>query len=262
VEKTPTNFCMNAGCIVEIVDEAERQHQVRRMPKGTTVAGGNDPGGGGTTGNNNNGADPIRIAPGEIPIKLRLDGNPKSIVTLGLGPNQPFRILMDRFYAEQQRRKSMNNTTAATTVSNNGTDQQDLVSGKECKFEFDGEVLDPNGTPKGEDLEGGEMVDVTTVAKKAQEKERIRSREVITVVTIRNNITTQHPKKFKLYSTDTFAKLKEGYVGYYRKKGCRSVKFYFNNNFIKDTHKTFFESGVRNMDSIAAIENGRKFVAV
>jgi len=70
------------------------------------------------------------------------------------------------------------------------------------------------------------------------------------------------PKQFRLYSTDTFVTLREGYVKYYKKKGCRTVKFYFRNSLIADINKTFIESGVRNMDSIYAIENGKKYVAI
>jgi len=154
-------------------------------------------------------------------------------------------------------------------------------------------VLNPLATPEDEDLEGGEMIDVTTAVKATKKKKKQQDnglrrnatrsstrslpayndnndddddcqvvREIITVQTSRNNSKTGKPKRFRLYSTDTFETLKEGYVKFYKKKGCRNVKFYFKNSLIVDIKKTLAESGVENMDSICAIENGKKYVAI
>ena len=38
--------------------------------------------------------------------------------------------------------------------------QKKCVTVSQCKFIFDGEVLNPNATPEGLDLEGDEMIDV------------------------------------------------------------------------------------------------------
>lgn len=249
-----------------------------------------------TTNNNSNTSSSVSssflIAHGEIPLKVRINGDAKSILTFGLAPTQQFRILIQKFH---------NRPLSPSTTPENLAD---------CKFEFDGEVLNPLATPEDEDLEGGEMIDVTTAVKATKKKKKQQDnglrrnatrsstrslpayndndddddcqvvREIITVQTSRNNhiipligiymasaacITqskTGKPKRFRLYSTDTFETLKEGYVKFYKKKGCRNVKFYFKNSLIVDIKKTLAESGVENMDSICAIENGKKYVAI
>mmetsp|Transcript_52018 Transcript_52018/g.156117 ORF Transcript_52018/g.156117 Transcript_52018/m.156117 type:complete len:95 (-) Transcript_52018:125-409(-) len=64
-------------------------------------------------------------------------------------------------------------------------------------------------------------------------------------------------KKFKLYSNDTLDKLREGYKKYYKKRGCRSVEFYLHG--AKLNKKSTVESlGLREMDVIVAMENGKK----
>jgi len=231
--ETPNDHSMLDNCLVEIVDEVERQKQVAHMPCSSLSTSS--------------------VVPGEISLKLRINGNENSIESIRVHSKESFQILIDKFHHKN-----------SAYVGNS-------------KFLLDGGILDPNGTPEGEDLEGGEMIDVkvnlvtqekskgSIVACDAQAQTLVPQpnlprKEIIHVQTIRNNTNSAKPKKFRIYSTDKLSKLKEGYMKYYKKRGCRRVRFYFKNTLIEDINKAFVELGVGNMDSLVAMENGRKYV--
>mmetsp|Transcript_23861 Transcript_23861/g.35474 ORF Transcript_23861/g.35474 Transcript_23861/m.35474 type:complete len:93 (-) Transcript_23861:123-401(-) len=82
----------------------------------------------------------------------------------------------------------------------------------------------------------------------------------INVLTLRNNVQSARTKKFRLSNDSTIQKMKQGYIKYYRKKGCSSVIFYHNNKQITDLKQTFVTLGINDMDTVIAMENGRKFM--
>mmetsp|Transcript_8389 Transcript_8389/g.11999 ORF Transcript_8389/g.11999 Transcript_8389/m.11999 type:complete len:420 (-) Transcript_8389:232-1491(-) len=87
-------------------------------------------------------------------------------------------------------------------------------------------------------------------------------KKAIKIQTIRNNKKAARPKQFRLYNTDTIGKLRKGYIDYYKSKGCQNVQFYFTNALIKDDMATLESLGVREMSTLYAIENGKKYVPV
>ena len=55
--------------------------------------------------------------------------------------------------------------------------------------------------------------------------------------------------------------MQAGYLKCYRDKGCSSVIFYHKNMPINDTSKTFASLGVKDMDVLVAMENGKDYDA-
>jgi len=84
----------------------------------------------------------------------------------------------------------------------------------------------------------------------------------ISVKTNRNRNKAPKQKTWKLVDTDTLSKLKEDYVKLYKSKGCRSVKFYFENQLLQDVTKTFRELGIGEGDMMYAMENGKVYKPV
>ena len=81
-------------------------------------------------------ATPAIIPRGGISLKVRINGNDKSIISYGIMMNAPFQTLMNKVF------------------------ESNKVSKEKCKFQFDGQALNPKGTPEDEDLEGDEVIDV------------------------------------------------------------------------------------------------------
>ena len=52
-------------------------------------------------------------------------------------------------------------------------------------------------------------------------------------------------------------KLMNGYIATYKKKGCKTVKFYLRKNYL-DTSATIDSLGILSDERILALENGRK----
>ena len=69
--------------------------------------------------------------------------------------------------------------------------------------------------------------------------------------------TRGRPKKFKLYSTDSLRKISEAYLKYYGKKGGNTVVFYNNRSPIKNEGLSLAELGLKDLDTIVAMENGQ-----
>uniref|UniRef100_A0A7S3VAG0 Ubiquitin-like domain-containing protein n=1 Tax=Chaetoceros debilis TaxID=122233 RepID=A0A7S3VAG0_9STRA len=281
---------------------------------------------------------------GGLPLKFRSNGCSKSIDTFSISPSSPFKTLMDMYFKKYGLKES------------------------NCKFMLDGDVLNPKGTPNGEDLEGGEVIDVTvdkaglermkqtistrgvasahantnaitnngrtsspasaltptstrstrtsssnavptpssTRATRAMARQSTRATNqqsthsapsrttratrsstkksatsnipsstnnkpsvasststvatldgpdlILTILVHRNNGV--RPKKFKVRSSGIVSRLKEGYVGAYKKKGCKSVTFYLRGVPIEDS-KTFGSLNMKEGDKIIAMENGK-----
>jgi hypothetical protein len=171
------------------------------------------------------------------------------------------------------------------------------VEEKDCKFQFDGQALNPRGTPEDEDLEGGEMIEVRIDpnAMEAGKSERANmvatngsrpsgasdtrcipqagtrniqtiefpnkytaSGKTITVLVLRNNVQAR-TRKFKVTDNMVLLTLKLGYLNLHGKKGCKSVTFYHNKRPLTDFSKSFADLGIRDMDILAAMENGKDF---
>lgn len=66
-------------------------------------------------------------------------------------------------------------------------------------------------------------------------------------------------KKFRVRDDGTVIIIKSAYIKNYGKKGCKSVIFYYNNVPLMDMNKTFAALGVKDMDVLVAMENGRKY---
>ena len=57
-------------------------------------------------------------------------------------------------------------------------------------------------------------------------------------------------------NTDQITTLQTEYVKYYKSKGCKTVRFYFQNSLIQDITRSFSDLGIGNGDMIYAMENG------
>jgi len=115
---------------VVIVDEAGRQKQVARMPHYTSISTT-------TTTSTNSAHHHSSDSTTLLSLKIRINGDTKSSPTIiELHTTSPFQVLIQKFYDSHG------------------------VTSSDCKFTFDGDILNPKGTPKDEDLEGGEMIDV------------------------------------------------------------------------------------------------------
>ena len=73
-------------------------------------------------------------------------------------------------------------------------------------------------------------------------------------------MTKYRPKSFKLFNTDSVMELKTQYIEYYKAKGCRSVRFYFNNELVADDQKSFESLGLSEKSIFHAIENDNVFL--
>ena len=179
-EQSPADLGMNDGCLVEICDEAERVKQVNRMPKSAMPSGSMSTGVG--TGTGLGAPAPVVIPRGGISLKVRINGDDKSIISYGIMMNAPFQTLMDKVY------------------------ELNKISKDKCKFQFDGQALNPRGTPEDEDLEGDEVIDVqidkgiasttqssTTNKNPTQTKQYSKQYEpkgkAMNVLTLRNNVS-------------------------------------------------------------------------
>ncbi len=92
----------------------------------------------------------------------------------------------------------------------------------------------------------------------ATEPSESTQREPLAIFVVRNNKAPK-PKKFKLLPTDKVIKLKQGYINHYKKKGCRSVKFYLRGSPIEDEGVITFETlNILPTERVIAMENGRK----
>jgi len=179
-----------------------------------------------------------------------------------MGEQNGFQFLIDKFCLKNKKQKS------------------------QVTFILDGEAVNPNMTPQSEDLEGGEILDViikeelnqindqtktpATNGKKANIHKRLSTtREVretssintiMTIQTIRNKAKTR-PKRFQVKQSDTIESLKKAYIQYYKNKGCKTVKFYYRDNLIRDGRNpaTFTSLGIQEFDSIYAMENGKRY---
>ena len=118
-EDTPQALGLVNDCLLEICDEQEKQKQLSRMPI--------PPGSNGGQGSH----------VGGITVKIRINGDAKSMTDFGIQPKNKFQILIDEFCTKYK------------------------VKASDCKFEFDGDILNVNGTAMNEDLEGGEIIDVS-----------------------------------------------------------------------------------------------------
>lgn len=166
----------------------------------------------------------------KLVLKFRINGTESHVLDITIGEKDPLQKAVDQFCVTKK------------------------CSQTEAIFLLDGEPLSMKATPEGEDLEGGEIIDVVW---KQKTKNETRGRP-ITVQTIRNKATHQ-PKKFRLNQFDTVVKLKRGYMEYYKNKGCKTVKFYFDNKHVSDENATLASLGVGEMGTFHAVENGQSF---
>lgn len=174
--------------------------------------------------------------------------------------------------------------------------QRRNVSVAQCKFVFDGETLRPSTTPEHLDLEGDEIIDVmvteaarppsaaqgtaiqstaraavTAVSAAIQSTARAAATAVssasattsppvmITIETNRNQNKNPRQKKWKLHDTSLVTKLKVDYIKYYKSKGCKQVKFYIRNQAITNESQSLRDLGIRNGDTVYAMENGKAY---
>jgi hypothetical protein len=55
------------------------------------------------------------------------------------------------------------------------------------------------------------------------------------------------------------SELKKDYINYYKSKGCKQVKFYFNNTHISEEKKSLLQLGITDEAKIFAMENGAPY---
>jgi len=276
IDSTPRQNAMFGKILIDICDSSERQRQLEQMPTSARING--------TTSSSLH-------HPKQLFLKFRINGCKELIQSNGIRSNDQFSVLVDDFCKKKN------------------------VIHSECKFTFDGCILNINSTVEDEDLEGGEIIDVvvdegvlkqgklnestdkisstfpskitrnqTDMQKKVLKTTESSCRNIpkpvqpmvfsvddnsveslstmVTVQTIRNNNTQFKPKKFRLYLRDSIFRLKEGYLRYYKKKGCRSVCFYFKNIPILNETQNLRSLGVCDMAVLHAIENGKTYAPV
>ena len=159
--------------------------------------------------------------------------------------------------------------------------QRRNVTVSQCKFVFDGETLRPSTTPEQLDLEGDEIIDVK-VTESASSAVPPRAAALtttqatcrivapasaaaaappvmITFETNRNQNKNPRQKKWKLLDTSPVTALKTDYSKYYKSKGCKRVKFYFQNQLITNESQSLRDLGIRNGDRVYAMENGKAY---
>lgn len=213
-----------------------------------------------------------------IPVKLRINGSDASIQRYSLRTDEPFRALLERF--------SEKNGGAPIAKCSFVFDGERLrPEGTPGEVDMEGDeivdvVVDESllVADAAEGTAAARPEAPTRAAPSASAPERpppppsrppqssartTPERVPITVQTIRNNGKANvRPKKFRLYSTDPLSKLKSGYVEHYKKKGCRKVTFHREGSRepIRNESSTLSDLGVRDMDVLRAVENGRKYV--
>ena len=62
-----------------------------------------------------------------------------------------------------------------------------------------------------------------------------------------------------LNSKDSVGKLTKAYIQNYQVKGCKSVRFYQNNGSSLNDNTSFLAQGIKNNDTLIAMENGAPF---
>ena len=148
LNQTPLDLTLNFSisndgnaysCLIEIVDEMERVKQVNRM-MGKSGGGGSTLHSSYLTSTSSSGG-----GGGGIIVKIRINGDDKSISTYCISMNAKFQTLMNQVY------------------------ERNHVVQSDCTFQFDGDRLNPNSTPDDEDLEGDEVIEVK-IDKNALEK--------------------------------------------------------------------------------------------
>lgn len=184
----------------------------------------------------------------KILLKLRINGKDADMKEMHMGETDNFSSLLKQFCSK--------NSLSEDTV---------------C-FTLDGEILNPIATPKGEDLEGGEILDVLVKETKQQitvdgsslpfsnlkdTSDQSFENSFIDIFTVRNLGKTR-PKKFNVNKCDVVKKLKQEYMKVYKSKGCKSVKFYFRDQLLQE-NASLGSLMVQNEDKIFAMENGRKY---
>mmetsp|Transcript_52702 Transcript_52702/g.63519 ORF Transcript_52702/g.63519 Transcript_52702/m.63519 type:complete len:675 (+) Transcript_52702:114-2138(+) len=188
-------------------------------------------------------------SPGRLKLVLRVNGDKENLQPYTVHPSDKFETLINSF----RRRNSKNSGNS---------------SGGSYLFILDGEKLNPFSTCIDEDLEGGEMIDVTfkETVSASQSAENVSKRNFgsleditpISIQTIRNKCKTR-PKKFKLRKCDTLDTLRKEYIAYYRSKGCRKVRFYLRHKLLEKCNDSLESLGLIDMDKLDAIENDRAF---
>eukprot|EP00568_Trieres_chinensis_P012217 CAMPEP_0183302560 /NCGR_PEP_ID=MMETSP0160_2-20130417/8296_1 /TAXON_ID=2839 ORGANISM="Odontella Sinensis, Strain Grunow 1884" /NCGR_SAMPLE_ID=MMETSP0160_2 /ASSEMBLY_ACC=CAM_ASM_000250 /LENGTH=286 /DNA_ID=CAMNT_0025465341 /DNA_START=33 /DNA_END=893 /DNA_ORIENTATION=- len=253
LSSTPKSEGLVDNTILEICDEMERQKQLQI----------------------NHDLESTSLKSGKIFVKCRINGDNETMKRYGLCPRDPFQLMINEFCLKTG------------------------VPSAECKFNFDGNLLRPSDTPVSLDIEGDEIIDVviqksglareasiftaksstpslhpelsssaqSTSANCVTSQEEItgsdvtsvgREKDVVAILVLRNGHSAK-PKKFRLYHSDTIGKLKQGYKTVYKNRKCRSVAFYLNDSKIQNDTATLFSLGLKDMDSLVAMENGRKY---
>jgi len=149
----------------------------------------------------------------------------------------------------------------------------------DCKFMFDGDLLQPKSNPQELELEGNEIIDVTLISRtgpppllRDDDGDVIMMEtgtssfllppiEEITIETNRNCNKLPRQKKWKLLNLDPLSKLKDDYVSYYKSKGCNRVQFYFKHELIQDESKLMYQLGILTGATVYALENGKKYIS-
>mmetsp|Transcript_52019 Transcript_52019/g.156118 ORF Transcript_52019/g.156118 Transcript_52019/m.156118 type:complete len:709 (-) Transcript_52019:125-2251(-) len=261
---TPANEGIVDNCMLEINDEVERQLQRRCISR----VGASSP------------------QPGRILVKCRINGNDKNMQSFGILPSDAFRVLIDDFCSQN----ALTSTDCkfkfdGELLRTNQTPLQLDVEGDEIIEVLVSESV--LATAQSSSLAGNSRLPsskseptLSRQSTRSAPSSRLNSaytrsdncssvgsspprsllsdssKIVVSIQIMRNN-DSKKSKKFKLYSNDTLDKLREGYKKYYKKRGCRSVEFYLHG--AKLNKKSTVESlGLREMDVIVAMENGKK----
>jgi hypothetical protein len=86
---------------------------------------------------------------------------------------------------------------------------------------------------------------------------RIANKILLSFTLALYQIQRSKEKKFRVKDNSTIGTMKKGYMKHYEKKGCTSVIFYYKNVAITDTNLIFAALGIKDMDIIVAMENGK-----
>lgn len=182
----------------------------------------------------------------KIMLRFRINGSDKTVQEFSLLPTDSFQTCMDSFCKKN-------------LVADPG----------QVSFVLDGGKIDMRCTPENEDLEGGEIIDVLWNKQNDTRTEKlcpvVQAPQPhvpidVTPITIKTKRNMQdRSKQFRIHQEDTLLKLKQGYMKYYKAKGCRNVKFYFKTLWLQNESATLSSLGLSDNDIIYAMENGKPY---
>ena len=140
LNKSPHDMGIHDQCLLIVHDEEQRIKQLRNNPNCNIVGTSceNSRGGAAGAATPNTSSNSPHFGNGILTIRVRINGNDKSIQNYKMNPTESFQKLIH------------------LVCNNNGG-----VDSRECKFIFEGMALNSNSTPEDEDLEGDEMIDVS-----------------------------------------------------------------------------------------------------